>query len=225
MRVGVVVALVAQHPPLGLEVVDDVLVGLEHVLAGVGRHLSGEVAGEIDRVDHRDAGGLGHPHVVLAEGRGDVHHARAAVEIDEIARDHLEGVRCIGEEREQRRVASADQRGARQRADDLVPVELLGIGLDPRLRHDGALAALGQQGVVRLRVHGEREVRRQRPGRRRPGVEFGRDLLAGRFLQREAHRHGRVLAHAIRIVEPRLEVRQRRLHGPGIGHHAVALVD
>ena len=46
-----------------------------------------------------------------------------------------------------------------------------------------------------------------------------------RGLEPERHRQGRVGALAVGIVEPRLEVRERRLHGPAIGHDPIALVD
>ncbi len=43
--------------------------------------------------------------------------------------------------------------------------------------------------------------------------------------QREAHGDRRVLALAVGVVEPRLEVRDRRLRRPGVRHDAVALVE
>ena len=68
-----------------------VLVGLEDVLARIGRHLAGEVAGEIDRIDHRQAFRLADVQVVLAEGRRDMDDAGALAHLDEIAGDDAEG--------------------------------------------------------------------------------------------------------------------------------------
>ncbi len=107
MRIIVLVGLVADDRAGFLEVADDVLVGLEDVLAGIGRHRVGEVAGKIDRIDDRHAGGLRDVHVVLAEGRGDVHDASALAELDELAAEHDESVLGVGEEGEERLVGCA----------------------------------------------------------------------------------------------------------------------
>ena len=160
VRIIVVVGLVADDDAVRLEVADDVLVRLEDVLAGIGRHLAGEVALEIDRVDHRDAGGLRHRHVVLAEGRGDVDDAGALAELDEGAAEDDEGFLGRREEREHRLVAPPDQFRALEAADLDEAVELPGIGVARSIGEDPVLAALLHQRVVGLRMNGEREVRR-----------------------------------------------------------------
>ena len=58
-------------------------------LPGIGRHLGGEVALEVDRVDHRACpAACADVQVVLAEGRRDVDDAGALAELDELAAEH-----------------------------------------------------------------------------------------------------------------------------------------
>ena len=114
MRIVVVVGLVADnHAGLRLEIADDRLVGLEHVLPGIGRHLAGEVAGKIHRIDHRQAFLLADVEVVLAEGRRDVDDAGALAHLDEVAGNHAECavVLLAGEERKERLIGAPHQLG------------------------------------------------------------------------------------------------------------------
>ena len=80
-------------------------------------------------------------------------------------------------------------------------------------------------GVVGLGMDRERQVGGQRPRRRRPGEQLRRDRLAVPRVELEGDRQRRVLARTRGVVEPRLEMRERRLRRPGIGDDAVALVD
>src|SRR3954449_8331845 len=52
-----------------------------------------------------------------------------------------------------------------------------------------------------------------------------RDQAAIRVLELDPHGDGGLLAVAVRVVHPRLEVRQRRLALPAVGEDAVALVE
>ena len=139
---------------------------------------------------------------------------------DEVAGEHLERVRRVGEEREQRRVAAADEVAAldacrRATAFGQLPL----VGREARLGEDVAHAVLLDHRVVDVGPDGEGEVGRQRPRRRRPG----QDALAR--VELEPHGERRVLAVAVDVVHPRLGVAERRLAPPAVGQHPEALVD
>ena len=227
MRIVVVIRLVTQDHALLLEVADDFLVGVEHVHAGIGRDELGEVAGEIDGIDDRDALLLADAHVVLAEGGSDVHDASTVGHLDEVAADDAESaVRLLrGEEGQHRLIGAADELDSLQLRDLDITIEFLGVVADQRRADDQTKAILLQHGVVGVGRDRERHVGRQRPGRGRPGEKPRRDIVALDGVKQEADRQGRVLTHAVGIVEAGLEVRQRRLRGPAIGHDAIALID
>ncbi len=223
MRIVVVVGLVADDHARRLEVADDLLVGGEDVLPGIGRHLAGEVALEVDRIDHRQAFLLADIEVVLAEGRRHVDDTGALAHLDEIAGDDTEGaIRLLaGEERKERLIGAADQLGALGRADVAEAVELRRVMLARGLGEDEARAVLLHDRVVGVGRHRQPHVGGQRPRRRRPGQE----PRVGVAVEQEADGQRRVLAGAVGIVEPRLRLGERRLRRPRIGHDAIALVD
>jgi len=69
------------------------------------------------------------------------------------------------------------------------------------------------------------QVRRQGPRRRRPGQQPQRAGVAVGRLEVERHGDGRVLAGPGGVVEADLEVGQRRLGAPRVGHDPERLVD
>ena len=169
MRIIVVIGLLADDRAGLFEVADDILVGVEDIHAGIGRCLGGEIAGEVDRVDAGDAGGGGDVHIVLAEGRGDVHNTGAFTEFDELAAEDDKGAGGVGKEREHRSISSPDQVGTLERSDVGGVGKLLGVVLARCIGEDPMLSVPLEHRVIGVGMDGESEVRRQRPGRRRPG--------------------------------------------------------
>ena len=92
MRVRVVVGLVAEHEPVLLEVPDHERVGIEHLLADPVGHVRRVPAVLVHRDDGRDAGGVRHDLVVLAEAGSEVDDAGAVVGGDEVGGEDLERV-------------------------------------------------------------------------------------------------------------------------------------
>ena len=228
VRVVVLVGVVADDPAGLLEVSDDVGVGLEHVGASPVGDLVGEAAMVVDG-DHpadRDAVGLAGDLVVLAEARGHVDGAGALGGVDEAGAEHPEGVGAVGEVREQRREGAAHEVGTGQGADGLGALELDGVALD-------GFGAQHMDGAVGVAVHRvgdvgadrQGQVRRQGPRRRRPGQQPQRAWVAVGRLEVERHGDGRVLAGPGGVVEADLEVGQRRLGAPRVGHDPERLVD
>ena len=107
--------------------------------------------------------------VLLAEAGRHVDDTGAVLGRDEVAAEHLERVRRVGEEVEQRRVTPADELAALERADSSGLGELTGVVLEPRLGQDVARAVgVLHHGVVDVGADRHREVGGQRPRRRRP---------------------------------------------------------
>ncbi len=223
VRVRVVVGLVAQQQTRGLEVADDRLVRLEDVHAPVGRDLLGELAARVHRDDDLDARGVGDDLVLLTEGGGDVHDARAVLGGDVVRRQHLVGVLAAQEEVERRRVLAADQVGALDpRHHRRLLAQLAGVRGHAGLGEQVALARNDTRlddHIIHVRVHGRGQVARQRPRGRRPDQR----QLTG--LQAQADGHGRVLPVAVDVVHLGLGVGQGRLAPPAVPEHPEALVD
>ncbi len=210
-----------------LEVADDLLVGILDHHAGVVRDRVAELTVLVDRVDGLDTVLTAEVEIVLAESGRRVDDARPAVGRHERGRQDAE--RALGgtlrEEREERFVAVPGKFRALDRADapdSLVvgPVRRDPFGVEHELLARGRFAGIVDfldDGVVGLGVHGQRHVRRQRPGRGRPREQ------SQAVVSREFHGDRRVL-HLF-VVEVRLEVRERRADPPGVGHDPVALVD
>ncbi len=221
VRVGVRVAVVPEHHAALLEAGDHRLVRVEDLDALEVRDQRGEPGPLVDGDHGRDAGGVAGVLVVLTERRGHVDDAGTVLGGHEVRAEHLEGVLPGGLHQvvEERRVPAPDQFAALDRADLLVPLQLLGVGGNPARSEDDFLPGfIGQNGIFDVRPHGERQVRRQGPGRRRPD----RDPLAG--LQLEENGQRRIGPVPVDVVHPRLGVRQRRLTAEAVGENAETLV-
>ena len=131
VRVGVVVGLAAHQDGAGrdraallalrggLEVVDDLEVGVEDLHALVVGDREGEAAVLADRHDRLDALAVGDDLVVLTEGAGGVHQPGAVGGRDELGGHEAEGALVAGVVGERRGVGAADEVGALCRADDV----------------------------------------------------------------------------------------------------------
>ena len=86
-------------------------VGRRRRAARVGRDLGGEAGLVVDRAHHGDARRAAHVVVLLAEPGRHVDDPGALVGGDEVAGEHPEGARVVGEELEQRSVGAPDQLG------------------------------------------------------------------------------------------------------------------
>jgi hypothetical protein len=111
MRIGVQVLLALDELALGLEPLDDGLVGVLDEHAGVVRSPRGELAFAVYRAERGHARALEGLVVVLAEARGRMHDARAVLGGNVVRRVHPEGAlgRKLGEIGEEGLVARADQ--------------------------------------------------------------------------------------------------------------------
>ena len=246
MRVGVDNRLIAQDALLGLQVADDVAVGVENQRALVLGNQGGELAVGVHRDDQVDAVALTDVHIVLTEGRGLVDDTGTVLGGDVVRHEHHEGVFLISEVIEDRGVLQALELSTCEGGQHLwLLAQLLGIGPQQRggqqqLGSSEALRAVFadlDQGVLDLRADGQGEVGRQRPRGRRPGDGCGVVQLGVSFPglggwvalactgERHGHGDGRVLAVAVGVVEAGLLVRQRGVLGPGVRQHAEALVD
>jgi hypothetical protein len=234
----VVVGVVADDDPTLLEVGDDGRVGVEDVLADVVGDLGGEAPGVVDRADQDHAVGLAHPLVVLAEARRQVHHAGPVVVGDVVVAQHDERVPVPREVREHRVVVQAGQLGAREGAHHPVALaELPAVAVDGAgAQHDppAGPCSVGHldHGVGQAGPRRQAQVGRQRPRRRGPGPHLRgavAEQLAGGAgaggVELEGDGERRVLAGTGGVVETDLEVRQRGLGPPRVGHDAVGLVD
>ena len=161
----------ADHAAGVLERPDDERVGVEHVHAGPRLDLGRVAALRVHRHDRVDAVGVADVLVLLAVTGGQVDDAGAVLGRHEVRGQHPEGVGLVGEEREQRRVAPADELGALHGADPRGAGELPLVVAEPGLRQEVALPVLLHHRVVDVRTDGERQVRRQRPRRGRPGED------------------------------------------------------
>ncbi len=214
---------VAEERAAGLQVLDDVLVGLLDVAAGVVGHLLGEAPLGVHRVDHGDALAAAGVEVVFAEGRRHVHQAGAVGGGDVPGGDDAEGARLavaleVGEVGEERRVRPPHQLGAllRFQRHRLVAQHRL----HQRLGHPVAVAVVVLHLHVRkLRAHRDRQVRGQRPRGRRPDEE---ELVVAPV---EGHLERQRRVVHVAVVEARFHVGQRGRQAPRVGGDAQALVD
>jgi hypothetical protein len=156
--------------------------------------------------------------VVLAVRRRNVHDAGAILGGHELRRTHAANVAGGGKIVEQPLVAHAVELAAARAAHDRNGL-VLEDGADERLREDQSLVAALDPHVLDVGMHGEQQVRRQRPGRRGPH-EKGSALLA---VHAEPDVDRRILDLAIPLRD--LVRRQRRPDARVVGHDLVALVD
>lgn len=137
-----------------------------------------------------------------------MHDARAAVERDEVGRDHFPAFaalrRRVGEDR---LVLQTDQLAPLARTQDLNVLGLVRRALEDRgdqfLRENELFVAGLHGGVFEFRVNREPHVARQRPGRRGPGEE----AEIGACLASKSNRDGRIV-HLVPL--PHLTRRQHR---------------
>ena len=97
--------------------------------------------------------------------------------------------------------------------------------LEARRGQDQPPAAVLHDRVLDVRPDRQGEVRRKRPGCRRPGQEDLVGRRAGVIEEFEADRDGRVLAVEVDVVHPCLGVAERRLTAPAVGENLEPLVD
>jgi DNA adenine methylase len=170
---------------------------------------------------------VGEDLVLLAERRRDMHDASAVRSGHVVGMQHLVRARLAHEVVERRRVPKADQLAARASPHDPlsgVLAELALIRREPRLGEEVRLRTPGHgrldRQIIDVVVHRYRQVRRQRPRRRRPDQR----KLAG--LQPAAHGHRRIAASLIDVfVHPQLVRRQRGLVIPAVRQATEALID
>ncbi len=177
VRVAVLVGQVAEQQPPGLEVLDQVEVGVLEELAADQPEVVGEVPVGQHRVHHRQAVGLAHRHVVLAERGGLVHQAGAVLGGDVPAEDDV--VRRGGEVHEVERALVGP--ALHVAAGDLVldAPALTEHLLEQRRRHDQPLPAVGGEHVGDVGVRGHGGVGDQRPRRGRPHQQAGARAAVG----------------------------------------------
>ena len=171
MRVVVDVALLAQEPPGFLEPAQDRAVRVEDLEARVVGNQRRKAATVVYRADQLDPRGLADPLVVLAEAGCQMHDSGSVLGRDEVASEHAEGVRVILEVREERPVVATDQLGAEQLS-DLLGRPQLALELAERTGTEQHPPPVGlDEDVGELGADRQRQVRRQRPGRRGPSQD------------------------------------------------------
>ena len=227
VRIVVLVGGVAQDPALLFELGDDAAVGLEHVEPGPVGHLLGEAALVVHRHHRGQPVGLGGLLVVLSETGGGVDHTGALGGVHEVGPQYLEGTVGAqgGEVVKQRPVASADQLGARHGAHYPALAQLGAVGLQRGRGQHNMAAVMLHHGVVDLGSHDQHQVGRQGPRRGGPGQNAHWTGITRFRHQVEGHGDGRILAGTGGVVEADLEVGQRGLGRPGVGHHPIGLID
>jgi hypothetical protein len=152
-------------------------------------------------------------------------HTGAPVQGYELPRKHPEGVRRRGKPGKERVIASSDQL-APANGSGLIPfLELRCIAIEGASGENEALTGVFHDHIVERGIDGEREVAGQSPWRRGPRYDAGLLSIGKGIAQLERDGKRRILALAIGIVEPGLEVRERSLHRPGIWHDARSTVD
>ena len=231
VRVGVLVDLLAEEQAAGVEVVDQraghlgVLdeAALEADDAPVelpvrgDRVVEGAVPGRVEDVVLD-----GDRVVVLAEGGGDVDEAGAVLGGDELAGDHREAAGLAVVESEDRPfVVPTDQLTAREAIDDLNALSQ--HALYQRLGQNQGLLADPRFHVGDVGRHGNRDVARKRPGRRRPDQERLAGLTPVLAEQRKTHIYGGVLY--VPVAKRDLVRGERRSTTRAVGHDLVALVE
>ena len=242
VRVRVLDGLVPHHTPLvpvrsgeharptGLEVLDDRRVGVEHHEALIRRHLRGESATCVEWLHDLDAVGRRELHVLLTESRCEMDDSGTAVGGHVIAEQYAVSVGVPDEEVERRCVRQPLQVAPLIRAQHLGVDDLLRVAAEQRLGEE-VLAPVRRthMHIGDIGIDGDREVRRQSPGRRGPDQRIDpvqrRQRTVGVDDQRHAHGESGVLAHAVRVVELRFLVAQGCLLVPGVRQHAIALID
>ncbi len=218
-RVVVLVALRAEHETTFFQDANQRFVGVLEEQAGDRLDLVDEVPVEPDAVHDRQSVRLAELEIVNAIRWCRMHDAGTVFGADEIGRQHGERlVRIDREIIEQLLVARTDKGAAFYGLDDLV-FDIAKHRLAQRLGDDQRLPVRLAVAVVDVLADGERQVRRQRPRRRRPDEKVG-VVDAGEL---EAHRDRRVLDFL--VAERQLVRRQRGADARIVGHDLVAAID
>ncbi len=208
------VRLLADQQTARREIVDDAAVGVLHEPAVPRPHARVERAVGVDGIENREVLALGDLHVVGAERRRDVHEPRALVGRHEVGQHDAARRLVEGDEVERAPVPDALEIGTVEAAEDLGP-----IGRALHCHHEVATAAVvGHPHVGDVGPGGHRDVRDERPGRRRPHEQV-RVVVDDRKADVDG-RVGDVLVPLCDLV--------RRQGGPAaraVRRHAVALVE
>ena len=225
--IGVLVGLRAPQPPARAQVLDQVGVGVLDkppgerpdalVVGAVGAH----------RVDHLEPVLLAQAVVVLAEGDGRVHQARALLGRDEVGRQHGVPAFAIGlgaDEVERGLIAGADQLGPREAVEHLGALAQHRLG--SRLGHHQLGPSAGRAGahVGHLRVDGHRRVGDQRPRRGGPHQQL---RVGGQRSGPTAHGQAHIDRGVgdVAVAQRHLVGGQRRPAPGAVGDDLVALVE
>ena len=212
-----------------LEGADDRLVGILAEHAVIFGNDFGEGADIIEIVAQGNAGCPADAEVVFAKGGRGMDESGAVFGADKPIVEDTEGVIGFRKSRENGLIGQATEVGTGPRRQTLILVGLLVIGRQAGLGEDinvvvGSVAH-GDVGDVRPGADGEITI--EGPGGCRPdervdrhplGVEPGRQCG-----ELDAYRDGGVLD--ILVVAAGLEIGERSIEFPGVGHDAVGLVD
>ncbi len=176
--------------------------------------------------------------VLFAEPRSHVHDAGALVDGDEVACKDAKSVRLVSEEIEKRAVRPLDETVARHLRHRLALADQLLVRPLTGLCENHEVPVYVIHGVNDVVSDRERQVRRKRPGCRRPHEQVERPVdrvLVALFAPRtveliervelERDRHHLVLTRAVRVVLSGLEVRKRGLALPAVREDPFPLVD
>ena len=186
--IGVTQFLFAEERSRGAQVVQEQRVGGLEALPGDRRHLVGEDAMAVERVEEPDVLPLTDPLVVHAVARRDVDESGALGFPHEfVQNDSVAALPGTGEGK-QRRVGKVRELGA-----DVAMEDFRSPGEKPRDRSLGehVLVAIraSDTEVREIRPRGDEEVGGQRPGRGRPGEEVPRRSVVGRrHVEADGHR-------------------------------------
>mmetsp|Transcript_55937 Transcript_55937/g.93176 ORF Transcript_55937/g.93176 Transcript_55937/m.93176 type:complete len:211 (-) Transcript_55937:726-1358(-) len=202
MRVVVVLVRLVPQSLARAQILDDVLVRVQHVLPRVITHLRRVLAIVVHGTHHRLLALLMHAiqfaraQIVLAKARRLMHHARAILLRHIVVGNHAKAMRAMREVREQRHILAADQLRALELRHNLAleafaslhdRVLLLRL-VQHLLAADIKIAILILKLDIRqLAIHTQRQIRRQCPWCRGPRQKRGIVLVAH---NRECHHNG-----------------------------------
>ncbi len=214
-----------EQAPLG-EVPDDLRIRLLEPQAGQEAGLLAEGPVGPHRMHHGQIHPTAYLQVVCAEGRGQVHDARAVLGRDEVARHHP--VTVLAREIEPSiggLVVGSEELGALEPLDDLQVFLIAQHGLQAALRQDQDGRTLADGDVVQGRVDGGSGVPGQCPGGGGPDQQAGlvRQTQGLGIPQREADENRRVLD--VLIAQADLGGGERRPATGAEGNDLVAQVE
>src|SRR6185312_11429520 len=181
VRITVLVLLHLPQSTTPLELLDDDLVGILDPHATNQRQGVGKPSARIDRLQECESVSLARGVIVRAESGSHVHDARTILGGDErLADDYLVRAAAHRNPIERAMIAETDELGAGEsgRLLPAVGVIVTQQRVDTSFRkYERALAFLSdayQLDVLERRIHGERDVRNERPWRGRPDLDSAR---------------------------------------------------